>query len=350
MLPASSADLNTATDAQIVNVEDVSASSATTGVTIDLRNQSEGFTITGSGLDDVVRGGSGADNITAGGGNDTINGFVGADTANGGAGTDTITLSGTSADLNAASNSQVINIEAISAASANIGVTIDLHNQTEAFTVTGSALADTVIATASNDTIVGFIGADNVNGGAGTDKIAISTTSLDLNTAMDAQVLNVEAVNASSATVGVTIDLHNQSEGFTITGSGLDDVIAGGTGTDNINGGTGNDVINGFVGADTVNGGAGTDTIALSGTSADLNVASNSQITNIEAVSAASANASVTIDLHNQGDGFAITGSTFADTIIGSTGRTQLWAFPAPTASMAERGLTASYCQRVLLI
>ena len=167
---------------------------------------------------------------------------------------------------------------------------------------------------------MGFSGADSVNGGAGADSILLSASSTDLNNATDAQITNIEAVSASSATTGVTIDLRNQSEGFTITGSGLDDVITGGAGVDKITAGNGADTIIGFVGADSIDGGAGQDTIALAGTSAGLNAASNSQIANVEAVSAVSANAGVTIDLHKQTEGFAITGSSFADSMIGGAG------------------------------
>ena len=86
-LTATSADLNSATNARIVNVEVVSAASAGSGVTINLSAQTEGFTITGSGSGDTITGGSNNDTIAGGGGNDTINGFVGADRVDGGAGT-----------------------------------------------------------------------------------------------------------------------------------------------------------------------------------------------------------------------------------------------------------------------
>ena len=187
-------------------------------------------------------------------------------------------------------------------------------------TITGTSIADAIAGGAGNDLIIGFVGADTVNGGAGTDSIVLSATSGDLNTATDAQIVNVEAINAASAAIGVVIDLHSQSEGFTVTGSASDDTITGGVGADSIAAGGGNDQIIGFVGADTVNGGAGTDTIVLSETSTDLNTATNARITNIEAVSAASATAGVTIDLHNQSEGFTVTGSAFADLITGGGG------------------------------
>ena len=98
----------------------VSAAGAGSGVTIDLSAQSEGFSITGSTF---------ADHITGGSGDDTINGFAGADTVDGGGGTDTIALTATSADLNGAGNNRIVNIEAVSAAGAAAGVTINLAGQ-----------------------------------------------------------------------------------------------------------------------------------------------------------------------------------------------------------------------------
>ena len=319
-LTTTSAELNTlgATDASIQGVEAFTLSGA---ATINLSGQSEAFTITGSGSADTITGGSGADTINAGNSNDTINGFVGADDVDGGAGTDTIALTATSADLNSATDARITTIEAVSAAGAAAGVTINLSAQTEAFTITGSAFADTLTGGSAGDTFAGFVGADAIDGGAGTDTISLAATSTDLNSATDARITNVEAVSAASAAAGVIIDLSTQAEGFTITGSANADTITGGAGADTINAGNGDDTINGFVGADTVNGGGNTDTIALTATSADLNSATNAQITNVEAVSAAAAAAGVTINLGTQTEAFTITGSDFGDTIAGGIGR-----------------------------
>ena len=177
----------------------VSAASAGSGVTINLSAQTEGFTITGSGSGDTITGGSNNDTIAGGGGNDTINGFVGADRVDGGAGTDTIVLTATSAGLNSAADIHITTIEAVSAATAGAGVAIDLSNQTEGFSITGSSSADTLIGGSGADTIVGFVGADTVDGGGGTDTIALTGTSASLNSASDAQIVNVETVSGAGA-------------------------------------------------------------------------------------------------------------------------------------------------------
>jgi Ca2+-binding RTX toxin-like protein len=140
-------------------------------MTVDLHNQNDGFTITGSAPADTLTGGLGNDTLNAGVGNDTINGFQGQDTVDGGAGTDTIVLTATSTDLNAATNARITNVEAVSAAGATAGVTIDLHNQNDGFTITGSASADTLTGSLGNDTLNGRAGSDTLMGEAGNDTL-----------------------------------------------------------------------------------------------------------------------------------------------------------------------------------
>ena len=85
--------------------------------------------------------------------------IIGAGTINLGAGTgDTINLTSTSTDLNTlgATDASIQGVEAISASTAAVGVTITLSGQTEAFSITGSA---------NNDTFVGGAGADSITGG-----------------------------------------------------------------------------------------------------------------------------------------------------------------------------------------
>ena len=130
-------------------------------------------------------------------------------------------------------------------------------------TLVGSAASDVILGLAGNDVIVGFSGADTVDGGSGSDTIRLTGSSVDLDGAADAQIVNVEAITAASATSGVTLDLSRQSEGFTVTGSGYADTITGSAGADVINAGSGNDLIIGFVGADKINGGRGTDTLQI---------------------------------------------------------------------------------------
>jgi Ca2+-binding RTX toxin-like protein len=66
-------------------------------------------------------------------------------------------------------------VEAVSAAGAAGGVTIDLHNQTEAFVITGSAFNDTLIGTAAADTLNAGGGSNTMTGGKGADTFVFTT-------------------------------------------------------------------------------------------------------------------------------------------------------------------------------
>jgi Ca2+-binding RTX toxin-like protein len=128
---------------------------------------------TGTG-DITVTGGASANAITTGDGDDIIIGFAGADKVVGGAGTDTILLAATSGALNAALNANIVNVEAVSAATAGSGVDIDLSNQSDGFTITGSAHADTITGSSGADIIVAGGGADVITGGTGNDTFVFS--------------------------------------------------------------------------------------------------------------------------------------------------------------------------------
>ena len=72
--------------------------------------------------------------------------------------------------------------------------------------------------------------------GGDTDIINLTSTSTSLNGlgGTDGSIDGLEEINASTAAAGVTIDLNGQTEDFTVTGSGNDDVITTGSGTDNV--------------------------------------------------------------------------------------------------------------------
>ena len=141
--------------------------------------------------------------------------------------------------------------------------------------LTGTGAAEAISGGGGNDGIIGFAGADSVDGGADSDTIVLTATSTDLNAATNGQIVNVEAVSAAAASTGVAINLQNQSEGFQITGSALNDTLTGGNGnysitggggTDSIVGGNGNDTLVGGGGADLLRGGAGADIFVFTAT------------------------------------------------------------------------------------
>jgi Ca2+-binding RTX toxin-like protein len=216
--------------------------------------------IIGTDFDDQFTSGAGADEIQAGKGADTIKEFKGADTIDGGENDDTLKLTVTSADLNAAGDDKLLNVETISAKDAAAGVTIELRSQTEGFIIEGSALDDTITGGAGADTIKEFKGADTLDGDAGQDVLKLTATSLTLNAATDDKLRNLETVSAKEALSGVVIDLHLQTDGFTIDGSAGVDKITGSKGNDHVNLGDFGSTVFGTNGSDIITGGAFADT------------------------------------------------------------------------------------------
>ena len=137
--------------------------------------------------------------ITGSSGNDTI---VGADTEDGGTGTDTLTLSGTSADLNAATNEQLVNVEKITTSAA---ATITLSSQTEGFTITGSSGIDNITGGTGADTLSGGLGSDTISdylkGAVGTGDVIDYTANLTIGGIADAATSTTASINQSTGVV-----------------------------------------------------------------------------------------------------------------------------------------------------
>ncbi|ARQ13742.1 serralysin-like metalloprotease domain-containing protein (plasmid) [Rhizobium etli] len=327
---------------------------------IAINGTSGADTITGSSSADTITGGSGVDTLAGGGGDDTFvvnNGdFTGAESIDGGAGANILLVAGTN--------------------NFTTGTLTNLR------TLNGSSGGDTVTLTGTE-----MNGFTTVNLGSGSDTVNLTSTSTGLNSRNDSQLSGIEAISAASALAGVVINLSSQSEGFAVTGSsGADtitggsgaDLISGGSGVDTLVGGGGNDTfvvnngdftgaesINGGVGANilsvagtnnfttgtltnlqTLNGSSGSDTVMLTGaemngfttvnlgsggdtlnltsTSTGLNGRNDSQLSGVEAISAAAALAGVVINLSSQAEGFTITGSSGADNITGGAGNDTL--------------------------
>ena len=108
---------------------------------------------------DSITGGAGNDSITAGDGSDTVVGADSGDTIVGGVGSDTLQLSG---NYTPAADGNLQEVESVVVTGNAAAVTVNLSNQSEAFTVLLSGLGDSV-TTGS--------GADNITGGTGTDTI-----------------------------------------------------------------------------------------------------------------------------------------------------------------------------------
>lgn len=248
-------------------------------------------TIDGSANNDTVRvegmgavtfdGGDGTDTFIGGDGNDTIIGFAGADTVDGGDGTDTIVLTDTSDDLNNASDSQIVNVEAIDASTATAGVIIDIFSQTEGFTIKGGAGDDTLTGGSGNDFFIGGSGNDTVVFDGLFSDYSIETKSGFVfvtdnrggspNNGIDKISSDVENLQFSDKTIPSTfsfgstgndvIDFSTATTSVLVNAGTGKDTIIGGSGNDILNGGAGNDTLNGNAGDDELSGGSGSDTL-----------------------------------------------------------------------------------------
>ncbi len=372
------AGFNDLSDGQIDTIENVVITAA--DLNTNLGDQTEGFNITGTAGADSITGGSGADTVAAGNGNDWVVGGAGADSLSAEDGWDTIVGAQDDALLDGGANSnqglfsghdrlnvgasfddigngQIANVEEVVLTAA--GTTLNLNNQSEAFTINGSSGDDTISGGNGADTINGNDGEDRLYGGfdtsadvisggngndtlVGEDEDALLDGGANFDTLevgawhfhdqSDAQIVGIEAVLIAAA--GQRLELESQTEGFIVTGSTGDDLIEMGSGNDTIDGSNGNDEIHGNAGADSIDGGAGNDSIYGAQNDAKLNGGpendtlviagqgtfddtTNSQIVNIEQVTLEDA---TNLDLTSQTEGFTVNGSGGNDTIQAAQG------------------------------
>jgi hypothetical protein len=249
------------------------ADSVTVGVTIDLSVQSsdEMFSIYGGISDDKITGGLGEDHIFAGDGNDTIYGLAGEDYVDGGndSAGDILMLATLSDADNAsfASDAQIENIEIINLFGDSDGASIDLHLQTEGFTVIGSGSDDTIVGSNGSDAIYGAEGDDLLTGSDGNDTFYVEFGTDTITDLSDGDAFVVSASDATvTADVGdfdATSETSNMGTAY-INGGFSDDTLidmsdAMGPNGYNLDGGSddtfGNDTLIGSDFDDVINGG-----------------------------------------------------------------------------------------------
>jgi Ca2+-binding RTX toxin-like protein len=273
--------------------------------------------INGTAGDDILNGGSAADQIFGFAGNDILNGNGGNDQLDGGTGADTMS-GGTGNDIYFVDDIGDIVNESAGQGTDQVRTTLAayaLGAEVEklrfmgvgSFTGTGNALNNEILGGASADTLtggdgydylVGLGGDDSLYGGADGDTLDGGTGAdyLEGNGGDDVYLVDnvgdsvVEAASEgidtvysslASYTLGANVEdlyFNGASGAFTGTGntldneivggsgndilSGLDgnDELVGGTGGDTLDGGNGNDLLTGSSGTDTMTGGAGADT------------------------------------------------------------------------------------------
>lgn len=218
--------------------------------------------VLGGGGADIITGNDAANLLYGGGGADILYGGIGVDTIDGGAGSDTI-YGGADNDLLYGG----ADTDTLSYANAAAGVSVNLTTgiATGEGTDTISQF-ENVIGSSQADLLTGDGGANRLDGGAGNDTLAggLGNDTLVGGTGVDtASFINsATAVNANLLTNTSTGEGTDSLSGIeNLTGSALNDTLAGDHGNNVITGEGGRDAINGNLGNDTIDGGAGDDTI-----------------------------------------------------------------------------------------
>ena len=260
-----------------------------TGGTVADLQDATGNSILAGGGDDTIVAGHGSDVIRAGAGNDTIAGGSGADTIDGGVGDDIIILA----------NGDFTAFESIA------GQADSAAGDRDKIVLTNATNVDFTIGTIS--------GTETLMGSTGDDTVTMTMTQwagfvsrIDLDDGLD--VLNVR-VNGDISTLGVVGSISGVDTGNLIGTNNDDNVKLTGAQLDAI-----------LIGSGGIDLGDGTDTLYLTSTSEDLNVLGDDGLQGVNAISAASATASMRIYLDTQTEKFEITGGAGNDVLAGGTG------------------------------
>lgn len=297
---------------------------------IDASAGAADVSLTGNDVDNILKGGSGADSIYGGSGNDTITYDANDIIMDGGSGNDTLILNRTSPTT--------VNIASVVNQVIGGGTAIDFENidgsaSTAALNVTGDVNANIIKGGSGNDTLYSGGGGDSIYGNAGNDIITFNSADL------------VEDGGAGNDTLIVsqgafTINIGNPS-GQIFINAALNQYIAGfetidasaSTGSLFISGVLNGSTVKGGFGSDqynftdtaltgTIIGGGGTDVLQVNG---DITGATISGINTLLSLGGVRLTASQLAGFNFIGSGshlYAATGGTYDMTGRGTTGDT----------------------------
>jgi Ca2+-binding RTX toxin-like protein len=223
-----------------------------------------GATYYGTSGDDLMSGGTRADEFHGGAGNDTFNWSPGGDTYFGDSGTDSVNYQGATSAIDV---DLVRDLHGVTGAGALGAAAGDTYDQVENIigtessdTVRGDGHANLLSGMGGSDFLDGRGGDDIIYGGEGADYI-VGGDGNDILIA-DNFLGNRDASN-DTVLGGAGNDYVEGSEGANyLSGDDGNDTLIGFGGNDNLSGGNGNDYVDGGDGADRVAGGAGVDSLA----------------------------------------------------------------------------------------
>jgi len=313
-------------------------------------NEGTGGLISNRG-DNVLTGLGGNDTLIGNGGNDTLDGGSGVDSLVGGDGSDTYVVDVATDFIFEDSGQGVDTVR--SALSWTLGTFFENLTLTGIYTINGTGNDfentllgndaanlllglvgdDTIIANGGNDTVDGGVGADSMRGGAGDDLYLVDDAG-DVVTEWTSEGFDtIQTALTTTLTSNVEALILTGSANLDGTGNNLANVLNGNAGANVLSGGTLNDTLVGNAGNDTLDGGTGDDSMR-GGQDNDLYIvnsvgdivveAANEGIDTVE--SAASRTLSLNVEhLTLTGiAGFAGTGNTLANRILGNIGANAL--------------------------
>jgi Ca2+-binding RTX toxin-like protein len=239
-------------------------------------NTSNGVTIIGNDLNNVITGNGAIDTLGGGKGNDTLNGGAGDDNLLGGLGNDTFVVD--SADDHAFEEKGA----GVDLVQSSVSYVLTNGEELEALTLVGSAnvnatgneIGNVLTGNTGNNTLKGG-GGDDTLAGAGGDDIYVLTANDTKDKVFESANSGADTVNSALLTYTLAANVENlvldgnagNIEGIgnaldnDITGNGGDNKISGLGGNDSLGGGLGNDIVNGGDGFDQVFGNDGNDTL-----------------------------------------------------------------------------------------
>ncbi len=310
-------------------IDTASYAEKTTAVVVTLNGAASAIVTVGGVAEDTLRnienliGGSGADTLTGDTQANRFAGRAGADTIDGGAGIDT-------ADYSEKTAAVAVALNGATAATVTVGGLAEdtLRNieniigGTGADSLTGDALANFFSGRAGNDVLDGGAGIDTADYSEKTTAVAVT-----LNGATAASVI---IGGVAEDTLRNIENIIGGSGNDSLTGDGLDNLLAGGLG---------NDVLIGLGGKDVLDGGAGSDTASYAertlavvvtlrdgaDTTASINGIVEDTLRGIENITGGSGNDTLTGDaganaLLGGAGNDRLRGSLGADTLDGGTG------------------------------
>ena len=274
----------------------------------------------GSGFNDTLIGDGNANTLTGSAGNDVLEGMGGSDVLSGGSGINTASYEHWEGAFGAGVVASLTNPSSNTgdAAGDSYSNIQNLRGSNFNDTLTGDNDANTLSGGNGDDTLEGMGDADFLSGGSGSDTASYAQSTV----AITASLMDATNDNSGADAVG---DSYSSVEN--LTGSSYGDTLYGMAGSNILNGGAGNDTLEGMAGADRLTGGDGTHDVASYSRAGLASSSSNTTQVGLGVTATLTSVFNAGAQVSGSGDAAGdiytgiedLTGSTFADTLIGNS-------------------------------